>query len=241
MSRQLALPFSSIDTYDPADFLSGAGNAGALAWLADPAAWPGPRLSIFGAPGTGKTHLLHVFASRHAARLLAAADLRGLPPLPEAPALALDDADAAADPVALLHLINAAGERRVPLVLASRTPPARWSPTLPDLDSRLRAIVAVGLAEPDDAMLAALLARLLAARQLRVEPAVQAYLLARLPRSCAALREAAARLDQVSLAAGSRITRAVAAEILAGLDIASPDDECAAASASPSPDAARLL
>ena len=85
---------------------------------------------------------------------------------------------------------------------------------LPDLASRLRAVTAVGLTLPEDELLAALLARLIAERQLRVDEAVQAYLLARLPRSGAALREAAARLDRASLALGRRVTRATAAIVL---------------------------
>ncbi len=43
---------------------------------------------------------------------------------------------------------------------------------------------------------------------------VQDWLLLRLPRDPAALREAAARLDQAALAAGRRVTQAIAADVL---------------------------
>ncbi len=212
--RQLAFRFPHRDRYDPQAFLQGPCNAEALAWLDNGAAWPNLRLAIHGDHGAGKTHLLHRFAARQAATLLPAGTIRGLPRLPEQGAIAIDDADTAPDPEALLHLLNAAAESRRPVLLSGCAPPARWRPALPDLDSRLRAITAVGLGPPDDEMLKALLTRLIAERQLRVEETVQAYLLARLPRSCAALREAAARLDRASLAAGKRVTRALAAETL---------------------------
>jgi chromosomal replication initiation ATPase DnaA len=77
----------------------------------------------------------------------------------------------------------------------------------------------VRLRPPDDDLLRALLARLIAERQLRVDETVQNYLLARLPRSFGALREAAARLDRASLAAGKRVTRALAADTLAQLQV----------------------
>ena len=96
--------------------------------------------------------------------------LHGLPELPAA-GVALDDADAVADERALLHLLNAAGEAGLPVLLAARAPPARWAARLPDLASRLRAMTAVEIGAPEDALLRALLARLLADRQLRLPEA----------------------------------------------------------------------
>jgi chromosomal replication initiation ATPase DnaA len=224
LTRQLALPFPQRQLFVGAGFLPGDANAEARAWLADPAAWPGLRLALYGPPGSGKTHLLHVFAERHRAILLPGEAVRNLVDLPDAGAVAIDDADAAPEPRALLHVLNAAAERGLPVLLAGLAPPARWQVDLPDLASRLRAIAAVGLGQPDDALLRALLAQLIALRQLRVEEHVQNYLLARLPRSGAAMREAAACLDRISLAEGSRVTRAIATEVLARMGAAEDED-----------------
>ena len=70
------------------------------------------------------------------------------------------------DETALLHLLNAAGEAGLPILLAAPAPPSRWPVRLPDLASRLRAITAVEIGPPEDALLRTLLARLLAERQL---------------------------------------------------------------------------
>ncbi|MFB9970461.1 hypothetical protein ACFFMP_10770 [Pseudoroseomonas cervicalis] len=121
----------------------------------------------------------------------------------------LDDADCVAEEAALFHLINACAAQ-LPLLLAGRQPPARWPVALPDLASRLRATAAVGIAEPSDRLLATLLARQFAERQLRVPEAVQDWLLARLPREAGAIAAAAARLDRAALAAGGAVTRALA-------------------------------
>lgn len=203
--------------FEPAAFLQGASNAEALLWLQRVDAWPGRRLAVIGPPGSGKTHLLHLWAARSGAGWLAGEALRGLLPVPQAGALAIDDADALAEEEALLHLLNAAAEARLPVLLSARTPPARWPVQLPDLASRLRAITAVRLGRPDDDLRGALLARLLGERQLAVPEALQRFLLARLPRSGAALREAAARLDRLALAAGGGVTRALAAQVAAEL------------------------
>lgn len=205
--RQMALPFVMAPQYHAAEFLAGPANAEALAWLAQPAAWPNLRLSVWGEAGTGKTHLLHYFCARSGAALLQGPALQLDEPPPEAPALAVDDADCAPDARSLLHFLNAAAERAVPVLLAARSAPARWDYALPDLMSRLRATTSVRLLAPDDAMLRALLMQLCAQRQLAVPLAAQEYLLARLPRTGGALREAVARLDRLGLAAGRRIDR----------------------------------
>jgi chromosomal replication initiation ATPase DnaA len=213
--RQLPLPFSHQPHFAAIDFFAGPSNAAALAWLADSAAWPQLRLALWGAEGCGKTHLLHVWAARTGAGLLAGAGLAGDPVSPERP-LAIDDADIAREQP-LLHLLNAAAEAGQPVLLAGRAPPAHWPAALPDLASRLRAITAVEIGAADDGLLRALLARLLAERQLAVPEPVQEWLRLRLPRTAAAYRVLAARLDRAALTAGRRVTLALAKSTLAGL------------------------
>ncbi len=172
---------------------------------------------LWGQPGCGKTHLLHIWAASHRAIRLSGADLHGLPAPPTDCGVAVDDADAATDETALLHLLNAFAEANLPVLLAARTPAARWPTRLPDLASRLRAITAVEIATPEDSLLQAMLARLLAERQLAVPATVQSWLLHRLPRTPAALREAVARLDEAALSEGRNVTIPLARDTLGSL------------------------
>ncbi len=209
---QLALPFAHDVAYAAVDFMPDPSNGAALAWLDAP--WPFGRLALWGEASCGKTHLLHVWAERCGAAVLFGPELRGLLRLPDSGGIAVDGADAAAEQP-LLHLLNAAAEAHLPVLLAARAAPARWPTSLPDLASRLRATVAVELGRPGDDMLRALFASQLASRQLTVPAALQDWLLRRLPREPAALRAAAARLDLAALAAGRRVTHAMAAQIVA--------------------------
>ncbi len=216
--RQLPLPFAHRPEFAAANLVEAPSNAEALAWLDRTGDWPGQRLLLWGEAGCGKTHLLHLWAARRGAAYRLAADLRGpLPPASPSSGLAIDDADTAADAATLLHILNAAAEAQLPVLLAARTPPARWDFALADLASRLRATPSVMIGPADAPLLRALLARLLAERQVEVPAAVQEWLLARLPRTPAALREAAARLDRASLGAGRAVNRALAADVLAEL------------------------
>ena len=215
--EQLALRFPRSQGYTQAAFRPAPCNKAARAWLGRVPDWPGGRLALWGEAGSGKTHLLHIWAERTGAVLWDGPSLRGLPELPGSGGIAVDDADATLDETALLHLLNAAGEAGLPVLLAGRSPPARWGTRLADLATRLRAITAVEIGAPDDRHLRVLLARLFAERQVEVQPAVLDWLLLRLPRTPETLREAVARLDDAALARGSAITRALAADVLADL------------------------
>jgi chromosomal replication initiation ATPase DnaA len=217
LPRQLVLPLGFERDYRTFPFIAAPSNAAARAWLAAPAAWPAGRLALFGESGSGKTHLLHAWAAARGGAVWQAAELRWpLAPLP-AGGLALDDAECCAEEEALLHLLNRAAEEGVPLLLAARSPPARWPVRLPDLESRLRGMAAVAIGPADDALLEALFIQLAEARQLRVPAAVRQYLLTRLPRTPAAVREAIARLDRRALAEGRAISRQLASAVLADL------------------------
>jgi chromosomal replication initiation ATPase DnaA len=217
VADQLPLPFPHQPTYAAADFLAAPSNEAALAWLDRTADWPDYRLALWGAQGCGKTHLLRLWAGRRGATVVAGPALAGLPDPPPPGGAAIDDSDALADEPALLHLMNAAREAGLPVLLAARTPPARWAVGLPDLASRVRAVTSVEILAPEESLLRALLLRLLSDRQLAMRPGLQDWLLLRLPRSAAALREAVARLDHAALAAGGGVTRTIAAGVVAAM------------------------
>lgn len=201
MSGQLPLPLPAAASFAAADFIADLSNEAARRWLAQPATWPDSRLALHGPEGVGKTHLLRATAAMRGWSVTEGAALSGLPELPVR-GWVIDDAAAAPDARALLHAMNAAREARLPLLLAARNPPARWGFVLPDLTSRLRATTAVVIAEPGDALLRALLAKLLADRQIGLRAAWQARIIRQLPRRAAAIAGFVARLDATSLAAG---------------------------------------
>lgn len=214
--RQLPLPFAEAPSYLQDDFCAAPCNALARSWLEKPEAWTNGRMVLWGEPGCGKSFLLHLWAKAAGAIIYRGSGLRGLAALPSA-AIAVDDSDMVPEEAALLHLLNAAAEAGHPVLLTAQTPPACQEHQLPDLASRLRASLAVEISPPDDSMLSLLLFRLASARQLVVNPQLSQFLLTRLPRTPAAVAEAVARLDHANLAAGGKITRALAAEILADL------------------------
>ncbi len=209
MIRQLALQLPHRPAMDAEDFLVAPNNADAVAWIDRWPDWPAPALVLYGPPGCGKTHLLQVWRARAGAPAWSAAVLERTDPLDllgRGNACALDNADAAVDETALLHLYNMVVERRGTLLLTGTSPPAQWKVTLPDLRSRLLAAAVTNVEPPDESLIVALLVKLFADRQIQVRQDVVDYLVVRLERSFAAVRRAVEEIDRAALAAGRPIT-----------------------------------
>jgi chromosomal replication initiation ATPase DnaA len=215
---QLAFDLPRPQAFGRADYFVSDANAAALAWIDRWPEWPSPVLILEGAQGAGKTHLAHLWCERAAATLISGGSLG--PAHVEriiersVTGIAVDDADQAPD-IALLHLFNACVEVRGYLLLTSRQAQASCRPAIPDLDSRLRAVPAVRIEPPDDALLGAVLVKHFADRQVRVGPRVIAYLVSHMDRSLAAAAEIAAQLDHAALLRQSAITIPMAAGVLA--------------------------
>ncbi len=221
-ARQLALAFAHRAALGADDFLVAPPNADAVAWIDRWRTWAHPALVLHGPPGCGKTHLGHVFLSLTGGVAVAAGELAANDPprLADAPGVLVEDADrigGAAAERALFHLHNLIAEARGRLLLTARAPPARWTIGLPDLASRMRAAPAVAIAPPDEALIGAVLVKQFADRQVRVDPAVIAFLVARMERSFDAARRLADALDRAALSEGRAITVPLASAVLARL------------------------
>jgi DnaA regulatory inactivator Hda len=225
---QLPLAFDHRPALSGEDLLVAASNQAAVAWIDRWPDWPAPALVVFGPAGCGKTHLGQVFAHRSGARAITPQTLAREEParlVHDAPACLIDDAEAALahgleEP--LLHLYNTAAEAGRRLMLTARRAPSRWDVKLADLRSRLNAALAVEIGPPDDGLIAAVLVKLFADRQLKVDTDVVAFLLARMERSFEAARQMVAALDAAALAERRNITVPLARQVLARL--ASPPE-----------------
>jgi chromosomal replication initiation ATPase DnaA len=118
------------------------------------------------------------------------------------------------DDETLFHLINLAQAPGGALLLVARSAPSSWEATLPDLRSRLDAVISVPMEVPDDAVLSAMLAARFAERGIRPQKDVVPYLVRRIDRSAAAAAEVVERLDAMH----RPVTRALAREVVEGAE-----------------------
>lgn len=221
MPRQMVFDLPVRQARGREDFFVAPANALALATLDAPEAWPAGRMLLIGPEGAGKSHLAAIWAEDQggapvlAARALCDADA---PRLALAGAAVIEDvqqlAGQAAGEEALFHLVNLCAAEGARLLMTSDAPPRDWGLALPDLRSRLEATAAVRIAPPDEALLAAVLVKLFADRQMVVPQSLISWLVTRMDRSLGQARRLVEALDARALAEGRAITRTMAAEVL---------------------------
>ena len=222
--RQLTLDLPLAPGFGSEDFFVSGSNETAYAAIERWPAWPDPVLILVGPPGSGKSHLGAIWAAKAGAKIIAAETLAGADAeaLANSGPLLIENLEGLGGAEAqLFHLVNLMRERGAPLVLAAKRPLDAWGLEIADLVSRLRLAPCVEIGAPDDALMRAVLVKLLIDRQLVVDVRVVDYAALRLERSLDAARRFVAALDREALSRQGRITRQMAADIL---DSLSSDD-----------------
>lgn len=214
--RQLPLILPHEAALGREDFLVGRSNKAAFELLERWPDWPAPVVVLAGPVGAGKSHLVEAFQAETRAAVLPAADLTTeiVAGLVAMPAVVVEDAHKGLDETALFHLLNAARQADVKVLITSRTWPASWGIKLPDLMSRLRAAAPIEIEEPDDDLLRRVLVKLFADRQIAIDMGVVDYLVVRMERSLGVALKVVDAIDRESLADRAKITRPLAGRAL---------------------------
>jgi len=214
MARQLRLRLRRPASHSRDEFVQGPSNAQAVGAIDAWPGWHGGALSLVGPEGVGKTHLARAWAESAGAAILdrEAPDLSAAAGRP----VLLEDVDQGVSDEALFHLINLAAHDGGGLLLTARTAPALWPAALPDLRSRLNALLVAEIEAPDDAVLEGVLRRLFLERSIRAPAEVYTYLLRRMERSIPGARDIVRRLDEAGHAEQRPISRLLAREVLEG-------------------------
>ncbi|MEY8831390.1 DnaA/Hda family protein [Sedimentitalea sp. XS_ASV28] len=219
MAEQLSFDLPAMPVLGRDDFFVSPENAMAVAMIDASDSWPNGKLVLSGPSGAGKTHLTHVWAAANDAEIVTAADLpsRDIPALAKWCAAVEDVPQIAADTEAqnaLFHLHNLILSQGNRLLLTGRGAPNLWALTLPDLQSRIDGTTHIALLAPDDRLLAAVLAKLFADRQITPKPDVIPFLLSRMDRSFRAAEDIVRRLDKAALSEHRTLSRRLASELL---------------------------
>ncbi|MER9657339.1 DnaA regulatory inactivator HdaA [Mesorhizobium sp. M0152] len=217
--RQLPLDLGHGTGYSRDELVVSGTNSQAVALVDRWPDWPSSLVVLAGPAGSGKTHLASIWRARANAVAIDARRIGdSIETLGARPAL-IDDVDTGAvDEQGLFHLINAVRGAGSTLLLTARRFPSAWGVSLPDLASRLKVAATVEIHEPDDLLLAGVITKLFADRQVEVEPHVVQYLVRRIERSLATAMRVVERLDRAALERKTPITRALAAEAVSAMD-----------------------
>jgi chromosomal replication initiation ATPase DnaA len=205
------LALDRASTYERDQFVVSDCNRDAVRWVDAWPAWPGACLALVGPEGSGKTHLARAWAASAGAAVLPEGPVDSAA-IPEGPVL-LEDVDRRGAEPALFALIDRAAEGGG-LLLTARVPPRQWPAALPDLRSRLNALMVAEPGPPDDRVLEGVLLAFFRDRHIRPEPDVLPYLLRRMERSVRAAARIVEQLDIAADASRRRVTRLLAKTVL---------------------------
>jgi hypothetical protein len=176
---QIALPLAAGPGAGPSRIVVGSANAGVIDAFARSADWPFRTAILSGPRRSGKSLLARWFAESGAGE-------------------AIDDADTL-DETALFHRWNRAQESGRALLLVSSAALGQWKIALPDLASRLGAALPLAVGEPDDAMLADLIAVHAEQRGMILDASATSYLVPRCERSHIGVERLVSAIDRLSL------------------------------------------
>ena len=177
--RQIPLPLADTAGSKPSRIVVGTANAAIIDAFGATADWPFRTAVLAGPPRSGKSLLARWFVESGAGEAIDNAEH-------------LDEAD-------LFHRWNRAQESGQPLLVIVNLAEGHWLIRLPDLASRMGAALHLEVAEPDDAMMAELIAVHAELRGLPLGPDATAYLVPRTERSHLAAERLVATIDRLSL------------------------------------------
>lgn len=225
--KQLAFDLPLDPRFGREDFLVGPANEAAYALVESWPDWPDTVLVLNGPPGSGKSHLASIWATRAHAWTVPASGVTAetVTHCVSNGALVIEDIDRGRDESALFHLLNLARERRCPVLLTSAQGIDQLGLATADLRSRLRLAPGVAILEPDDALLRAVIVKLFVDRQLVVDLSVIEALALRIDRSFDRARQVVTELDRDALGRGRRISRPLALAVLDRLGLTDGGDE----------------
>jgi hypothetical protein len=191
---QIALPFDWPVADRDEDFLISDCNRAVFEHFRHWAVWPVMAALLTGPRKSGRSLLGRIFIRRSGGRLF-------------------DDAEAH-DEEAIFHAWNEAQVQRRPLLIVADESPPVWEVKLPDLRSRLSATPHIRINEPDDALLGALIVKLLHDRGVATPPDLGEYLVPRIERSYVAVQQIVDLLDRAMLSHSRRLTVPMARSVL---------------------------
>ena len=205
---QLIFKFPFSKKYYEQDFYVSSNNFSAFKLIEDWPTWPGKWLNIFGAQGSGKTHLAKILQKKiEKIKLIDAQNVNDeiVKDLINFECLIIDGFNNNIDENLLYSILNQSKQLNNYVLINSIPSIKNINFKLEDLKSRMNSFLYIGIDLPTDDLLKVIISKTLSDKQISVNPKISDFIINNVERSYEKLFKFLKEVDELSLSSGKSI------------------------------------
>ena len=205
---QLVFKFPFRKKYYEQDFYVSSNNFSAYKLIESWPNWPGKWLNIFGAPGSGKTHLSKILEKKiNKVKILDEKDVDNklVENLHEIDCLIIENYQNLIEEKLLYSILNQSKQLDNFIVENTNNSIQKNIYRLKDLQSRINSFVFIGIELPTDDLLQVIISKFFSEKQINLDPKISDYIIKNVDRSYEKMFTFIKDLDYLSLSSGKSI------------------------------------
>jgi len=208
LMNQLVFKFPFKTKYYEQDFYVSSNNFPAYKLIESWPNWPGNWLNVFGAKGSGKTHLSKILEKKiKNTELIEARNVNNktIKDLINVECLIIDSYENNIDEKLLYSIINQSKQLNNYIVINSIQSIKEFNFNLKDLQSRLSSFIFIGIELPTDDLLNVIISKSFSDKQISLNPKISEYIIKNVERSYEKMFKFLKDIDELSLSTGKSI------------------------------------
>ena len=205
---QLVLKFPFKIKYYEEDFYVSSNNFSAYKLIESWPNWPGKWLNVYGASGSGKTHLSNILLKKiKKLKIIKAKDVddKIIHELNLLECLIIDNYENNINEKLLYSIFNFSKQFENYILINSVQPINEFSYKLEDLNSRVNSLIYIGIDLPTDDLLEVIISKFFSEKQIKIEPKISNYIINNVDRSYEKMFKFIKDIDHLSLSTGKSI------------------------------------
>ena len=206
--NQLIFKFPFSKKYYKQDFFVSNNNFSAYKLIEEWPTWPGKWLNIFGAPGSGKTHLAKILEKKiNKIKLIDAKNVDEgiIRDLNTINCLIIDSFENNIEENLLYSILNESKQLENYILINSTPSIKNIKFDLKDLKSRINSFLYIGIELPTDDLLKVIISKTFSDKQVNINPKISDYIINNVERSYEKLFKFLKDVDEMSLSTGKSI------------------------------------
>jgi chromosomal replication initiation ATPase DnaA len=205
---QLIFKFPFSKKYYEQDFFVSSNNFSAYKLVESWPVWPGKWLNLFGAAGSGKTHLAKILEQKiKRIKLVNAENIKDeiIQDLNHLDCLIIDSFNNNIDEKLLYSILNHSKQLENYVLINSTPSIKNINFKLEDLKSRINSFLYIGIELPTDDLLKVIISKTLSDKQISINPKLSDFIINNVERSYEKMFKFLKDLDELSLSTGKSI------------------------------------